>query len=86
MTTLRIVQFETNQFAVQKRTLLRWGYCGNKNNYIWDNNKYILKYCIIPTLSQAEESLEYIYNKIKMDRELVKKIPRIVKVIKKVRV
>lgn len=86
MSVFRIVYLENGQYAVQKLlAFIKWGYCGKKDNYVWTEEKHIMDYCLMNTLSEAENSLDYIIAEVK-DSRIKRKIPRVVKVIKKVRV
>jgi hypothetical protein len=83
---LRIVEVEGARYAVQEcRGIFGyWGWLSLTEYYIWPS-KFIEKYCL-GTLEQAEQALEIHIKEIMMKREKPPKAPRIVKVIKTIRV
>ncbi len=87
-TTLRIVELKTGQFAVQKRESWRtWGFMGKYDTFNWGRCvDFVEKYCLMSSLKEAEQSLQYIIHKILEARMPNPKIPRVVRVIKKVKV
>lgn len=84
MTVLRIVALDSDKFAVQRRYgFFRWHWLGRKDNYVWYRQETILQWCLMDTVEEAEESLQFIIKDINMRK---RSLPRIVKVIKTVRV
>lgn len=86
---LRIVELEGNLFAVQCNKQWfgnAWGWMSITEYYEWSvDPEYIKKYCI-GTLEQAEKAIEIHISKIKGMRKPKSQIPKIIKVVKQVRV
>lgn len=86
MITLRLVELEGNKFAVQERkSWRRWEYCSLREHYIWGSSipRQTWEYCIANSLEAAETALEKVIMDINNKR---KKLPRVIKVIRTVKV
>jgi hypothetical protein len=84
MVKLRIVELEGQKWAVQKcRGFMgRWEYLQQNEDSTWSSYDAIVRYCLIESKEEAEQSLQEIIAMIKRNRKELK----IVRVIKTVRV
>lgn len=89
-TSLRIVQFADETYAVQHRDFLLWSYCDRIDQCLHEYPRPIIAFCIVKTLEEAENILARVTGDIlyrrEQDKQRKQKLPKITRIIKTVKV
>jgi hypothetical protein len=84
---LRIVQVAGGKYGIQKREgdwFNKWEYVDPSSAFEWTKPEFIIKYCFVETLKEAEDAMTKQLSRYSKPKDI--KLPRITRVIRKVKV